>query len=61
MKLDRIESNPQILNGKPIIKGTRISVAMILEWLASGASHVEILSKYPHLHKKDIRQSEIFR
>ena len=39
----RIVSNPAILGGKPCIKGTRISVEMILEWVASGASRDDIL------------------
>lgn len=38
MELQYIVSDPEILSGKPIIKGSRISVQLILEWLASGAS-----------------------
>jgi uncharacterized protein (DUF433 family) len=51
----RITSNPMILGGKPIIKGTRISVEFILELLASGAMESEILQDYPHLKSKDIK------
>ena len=51
---DRIVSNPKILNGKPIIKGTRISVELILELLASGMSTGKILEEYPHLKRRDI-------
>lgn len=54
---DRITSDPAILGGKPIIRGTRISVAMILEWMASGASRDEILNSYPHLTALDIEQA----
>ena len=54
---DRILSNPAILSGKPIIRGTRISVAMILEWIASGATRDDLLRKHPHLTAKDIEQA----
>ena len=47
--LDHIVSDPEILGGKPIVKGTRISVEMILEWVASGATRDDILKSYPHL------------
>lgn len=51
---DRIEINPDILVGKPIIKGTRISVEFILELLANGWSMEEILKNYPQITKEDI-------
>ena len=54
---DRIVSNPAILTGKPIIRGTRISVAMILEWVSSGASRDDILRKHPHLTADDFGQA----
>lgn len=50
----RIIANKEILGGKPIIKGTRISVEFILELLASGATVDEILKDYSHLTKEDI-------
>ena len=53
--LKRITANPMILGGKPIVKGTRISVEFILELLASGATESEILQDYPHLKPKDIK------
>ncbi len=46
---DWIVSDPQILSGKPCIRGTRISVAFILELLASGAAPNDILAAYPQL------------
>jgi uncharacterized protein (DUF433 family) len=53
----QIESNPEILAGKPIIKGTRISVEMILEWFASGATIPELLKQFPQLTEEGIRQA----
>jgi uncharacterized protein (DUF433 family) len=44
-----IVTDPAVLGGKPCIKGTRISVAFILELLASGASRRDILEAYPHV------------
>lgn len=54
---DHITSDVTVLGGKPIIRGTRISVEMILEWIASGASRDDIVSKYPHLTAADIEQA----
>ncbi len=54
---DHIVSDPAILSGKPIIRGTRISVAMILEWISSGASRDDILNKHPHLSADDVEQA----
>ena len=53
--LKRITANPKILGGKPIIRGTRISVEFILELLASGATESEILKDYPHIKPFDIK------
>ena len=47
---ERIVSNPEILGGKPIIRGTRISVEFVLELLASGATQPEILEKLERRH-----------
>lgn len=48
--MDRwIVSRPDLLGGKPCIRDTRISVELILELLASGMTHVEILKSYPHV------------
>jgi uncharacterized protein (DUF433 family) len=46
--------DPKILSGKPIIKGTRISVDFVLELLGSGMSTEEIIEEYPQLKKTDI-------
>jgi uncharacterized protein (DUF433 family) len=53
---DRIVSDPAILGGKPIIRGTRISVEMVMEWVASGATRDDVLKAYPHLTAEDFRQ-----
>jgi uncharacterized protein (DUF433 family) len=54
---EKIESNPDILLGKPVVKGTRITVEIILRKLASGYSTEEVLKVYPHLTKEDILAS----
>ena len=51
---NRIEVNPDVLAGKPVIKGTRISVELILDRLANGWSMEDILSTYPHLMREDV-------
>jgi uncharacterized protein (DUF433 family) len=51
---DRIELNQAVLAGKPVLKGTRISVEQILDHLASGWSNQEILDNYPKLKPEDI-------
>lgn len=53
--MSKIIANPRILGGKPIIEGTRISVELILNLLASGAPEDEILEDYPHISKEDIQ------
>ena len=52
--MNSIVSNPKILGGKPVIKGTRLSVDFILNLLASGASEKEILEDYQHITIEDI-------
>ena len=53
--LDRISVDPQICFGQPCIKGTRIWVSLILDFLADGMSEADILADYPHLQRDDIR------
>jgi uncharacterized protein (DUF433 family) len=55
-----ISINPEIRFGKPCIKGTRIAIADILQWLASGMSHAEILKDYPSLKEDHIRAALMF-
>lgn len=51
---DRIEINPQVMLGKPVISGTRIPVEFLLRKLGEGASEADLLSAYPRLSRKDI-------
>jgi len=53
--LDRISIDPRVCFGKPCIKGTRIWVSLILDWLAAGESEAAILGDYPQLKSEDIR------
>ena len=53
--LDRIEINPHILSGKPVIKGTRIPVYLILELLQAGYDFQKIVDAYPILEMDDIK------
>ncbi|MDT8781754.1 MAG: DUF433 domain-containing protein [Candidatus Bathyarchaeota archaeon] len=52
--LERIVVNPKIMGGKPIVKGTRITVEQVLKMLAQGLSVDEILKDYPYLSKDDV-------
>ena len=51
---NHIEVNPDVLVGEPVIKGTRISVELILDRLADGWSMEDILASYPHLTRVDV-------
>ena len=51
---DHIESTPDVLRGKPRVKGTRIPVSLILGYLAEGYSSEEVLKEFPDLNEKQI-------
>lgn len=51
---DRISSDPKVMLGKAVIKGTRITVELLLRKIAGGYSFEEILEMYPHITKEDI-------
>jgi len=51
---ERITTDPEVLQGKPVIKNTRISVELILKKLSQGASVDDLLASYPRLCKEDI-------
>ena len=52
---DRIVVDSKILTGKPVVRGTRVAVELVVGLLAAGWSHAQILSSYPHLTEDDIR------
>lgn len=60
MKEDLIFCDPEILNGKPVVKGTRISVALILQCIASGMTREEILRGYPTLTQEGLAAALAF-
>ena len=51
---DRIEINPKVMMGKPVIRGTRLTVELILRKLSEGATERELLDAYPKLTREDI-------
>jgi uncharacterized protein (DUF433 family) len=55
MTTERIEINPQVMMGKPVIRGTRITVELILTKLSEGETEAELIEDYPHLTQDDIR------
>ncbi len=57
---EHIEVNPKILMGKPVIKGTRISVEQILEKLSAGETENEILQAHPHITTENIKAALAF-
>ena len=58
--LDRIVLNPRVMVGKPIIRGTRLTVEYILNLLAHGATEAEILAEYDGLTRADIQACLLF-
>ena len=53
--IERIEINPKVMMGKPVIRGTRITVELILRKLSEGASEADLLNAYPLLTREDIQ------
>ncbi|MCW3052650.1 MAG: hypothetical protein JWN14_1820 [Chthonomonadales bacterium] len=58
--LERITCNSKIMTGKPVIRGTRLTVEYILNQLAHGASEEEIMTEYPGLTREDIQACYLF-
>jgi uncharacterized protein (DUF433 family) len=52
---DRIEINPKVMMGKPVIRGTRITIELILRKLSEGATEDDLLDAYPRLKGQDIQ------
>lgn len=57
---DRIVIDPDVMVGKPVIKGTRIPVYLIVEFVANGMAEKEILKEYPQLRKEDIKAALLY-
>lgn len=57
---ERIEINPKIMMGKPVIRGTRIPVELVLRKLGEGATEAELLDAYPNLTREDLRAAMLF-
>ncbi len=55
--LRRITADPQVMGGKPCIRGMRITVSLIINLVANGMSFAEILDAYPYLEEADIQQA----
>ncbi len=55
MAHERIQMNPRIMIGKPVIRGTRIPVELILRKLGEGATGAQLLDSYPQLTSEDVR------
>ncbi|MCZ7650322.1 MAG: DUF433 domain-containing protein [Thermoanaerobaculia bacterium] len=60
MDLPRISIDPHVMLGKPVIRGTRIPVELILRRLAEGATEDDLLASYPHLTREDLRAAVAF-
>lgn len=58
--LERITINPKVMTGKPVIKGTRLTVEFILNLMAHGATDQEIITEYKGLKKEDIQACILF-
>ena len=59
-KLKRIELDPKVCNGKPVIRGSRIPVSVILEQVAEGESWDSILTGFPELTREDIQAALLY-
>ena len=57
---DRIEINPKVMLGKPVIRGTRVTVELILRKLGEGATQRELLEAYPNLTQIDLQAAITF-
>lgn len=57
---NRIEMNPQVMLGKPVIRGSRVTVELILRRISDGAAEDDLLASYPHLTREDIRAAVAF-
>ena len=57
---DRIETGPEVMFGKPVIRGTRVTVEQILRELGEGASPEDVVAAHPRLTPEDVRAAQLF-
>ena len=57
---DHVELNPKIMMGKPVIRGTRITVELILRRLSEGTNERQLLNAHPRLQKEDIKAALVY-
>ena len=60
MAHERIETNPKVMVGKPVVRGTRVTVELILRKLGAGMTADEIIADHPRLSVEDIRAAQAF-
>ncbi len=60
MTHERIEINPEIMGGKPVIRGTRVPVETVLRKLGAGMTHDAILADHPRLAREDVLAAQAF-
>ena len=58
--LSRIATNPKVMLGKPVIRGTRLTVELVLEMLGHGATVEDVLAEYPGLAQEDVRACALY-
>ena len=58
--LERISTDPKVMAGKPVIRGTRVPVEVIVRMVAQGVPREEILREYPHLEPEDIQAALLY-
>ncbi|MFM9887295.1 MAG: DUF433 domain-containing protein [Burkholderiales bacterium] len=58
--VDRVELNPRVMLGKPVIRGTRITVELILRKSAEGADEATLVAAYPNLTREDIQAALVY-
>jgi len=56
-QLDRITQDPQVMGGKPCVRGMRVTVGMIVGQIAAGHTIDEVLAEYPYLEREDVLQA----
>jgi len=56
-QLQRISTNPEVMGGKPCIRGMRVTVGMIVEALAAGRTIADLLVDFPYLEEQDVREA----